>query len=77
MGGALSQFLGFKATMYAAATLTAIGFRFFRAGIGRGPYPARRFLYRKKMRTVVRGTLEELVRRRTRVKKMLKGERSS
>jgi predicted MFS family arabinose efflux permease len=36
MGGAISQFLGFKATMYAAATLTAIGFCFFRAGIGRG-----------------------------------------
>ena len=36
MGGAISQFLGFKATMYAATALTAIGFCFFRAGIGRG-----------------------------------------
>lgn len=35
MGGAISQFLGFKATMYAAAALTAIGFCFFRADIGR------------------------------------------
>jgi len=33
MGGAISQFLGFKATMYAAAALTAIGFCFFRGGI--------------------------------------------
>jgi len=35
MGGAISQLLGFKATMYAAAALTVIGFCFFRAGIGR------------------------------------------
>jgi predicted MFS family arabinose efflux permease len=35
MGGAISQFLGFKAAMYAATALTAIGFCFFRAGTGR------------------------------------------
>jgi predicted MFS family arabinose efflux permease len=35
MGGAISQFLVFKATMYATATLTAIEFCFFRAGVGR------------------------------------------
>jgi len=37
MGGAISQLSGFKATMYAAAALTAIGFCFFRASIGRAP----------------------------------------
>jgi hypothetical protein len=62
--------------MYAAATLTAIGF-FLEQALEEDPDPARSFLYRKKMRTVVRATLEESVRRRTRVKKMLKGERSS
>jgi predicted MFS family arabinose efflux permease len=36
MGRTISQFLGFKATMYATATLTAIGFCFFRAGSRRG-----------------------------------------
>jgi len=40
MGGAISQLLGFKATMYAAGALTAIGFCFFRAGIRRAPLPS-------------------------------------
>ncbi|KPV64114.1 MAG: Major Facilitator Superfamily protein [Candidatus Bathyarchaeota archaeon BA2] len=35
IGGAISQLFGFRATMYAAAALTAVGFCFFRAGIGR------------------------------------------
>jgi MFS family permease len=77
IGGAISQFLGFKATMYAAAALTAIGFCFFRAGIGRGSLSSKSFLCSKKMRMMVRATLKALVRRRIRVKKMLKGERSS
>jgi len=35
IGGGVSQILGFKATMYVAAALTAIGFGLFRAGVGK------------------------------------------
>jgi predicted MFS family arabinose efflux permease len=35
IGGAISQLFGFKATMYAAVSLTAIGFCLFRVGVGR------------------------------------------
>ena len=41
IGGGVSQILGFKATMYVAAALTAIGFCFFRAGIGRASSPSK------------------------------------
>jgi len=43
MGGAISQLFGFKATMYAAAALTAIAFCFFRASIGRTPLSSETF----------------------------------
>ena len=35
MGGTISELFGFKATMYTAVALTAIGFFLFRAGVGR------------------------------------------
>ncbi|MGQ9460392.1 MAG: MFS transporter [Candidatus Bathyarchaeaceae archaeon] len=35
MGGAISQLFGFKATMYAAVLLTAVGFCLFRVGVER------------------------------------------
>jgi predicted MFS family arabinose efflux permease len=54
MGGAISQLFGFKASMYAAAALTAIGFCFFRVASEEHPYPTRRFLCAKKIRTMIK-----------------------